>query len=793
MYSPDGKVNCMAVKGDTLIVGGYFNHVGKFTGCGALVTATSDEPVLSFPKLIGAIYSSTPDGNGGFYVYGTYRREAEPASAATKRIEHILANSTFEPGFSLLVNMVFNRAKILYHNGVLYFGGQLVSQIGGQTAGDLAAIDVNTKLLLPWVPVVGRFNNSGVGNLVAIGNTLYIMGNFTDVGGQLRRNIAAIEIGTGQVTPWNFGANFATGQSYTSMVPYGNRLIIGGGFGDGGPTNGLKHGCANVDAITGTDYQYIFQSGGLFGNGPNYLYWAANVTALAINGNVLFAFSRGTYDTRVVAVNLTDSNRTIWAKYFNMIADPEEITVSANSLYIVGEGFSDIYLTDSTNDKMTNIERTIKGAVKLNVFTGQSENWNPNAVGLNTTDVACMSIIGTNIFLGGAFTHLKGLDRGGIYMINTETETILPFKINTSFTEVNTVKLSGDTIFIGGSNIRNSLNQFSCIAAHNFNTGNVLNWNPIFSGSAFASAIDNRYVYVGGRMSEPAGGSGRINLFAIDRQTGALANWSPNPSFDVYAMQLYNNQLYIGGDFNTILGVARRKMAAFNTVDLSLTGWNPDANLAVTALTASDNTIWSGGQFFQLSSIARRLFAGIDQVQGSLRPTPVLNYGSTVNTFAQKGCYLFMGGSFRINNTSQCNNITAYDMFNKTMLPTTSLCMDIDDLGGNITSMQWVGNDLYFGGNFLKVNGKANASHIGRLRYSPTFFAGCGTYITVQNGDWHNPTTWLAGEVPPSSAKVTVRHNVTVTQAASCYSLSLIEGGLVTVSNGLKLDILSSY
>jgi hypothetical protein len=132
-------------------------------------------------------------------------------------------------------------------------------------------------------------------------------------------------------------------------------------------------------------------------------------------------------------------------------------------------------------------------------------------------------------------------------------------------------------------------------------------------------------------------------------------------------------------------------------------------------------------------------------------------------------------------------------MLNKTMLPTSHFCVDIDDLGGNITSMQIVGNGLYFGGNFIKVNGKANASHIGRIRFKPSFFAGCGEYITVQNGGWHNPATWLNGEVPSASAKVTVRHNVLVTQAARCYSLVLAQGGLITLGNGIKLDVVSSY
>lgn len=118
VYSPTGRIKTMLSRGDTLIVGGVFGAVGKYTGGGALFTATSDQPNLSFPKINGYIISSTPDGIGGFYIYGNYSRENETTSSV--RIEHILANNTFESNFSISVNTLFpNFSKILFHNGNL--------------------------------------------------------------------------------------------------------------------------------------------------------------------------------------------------------------------------------------------------------------------------------------------------------------------------------------------------------------------------------------------------------------------------------------------------------------------------------------------------------------------------------------------------------------------------------------------------------------------------------------------------------------------------------------------------
>jgi len=53
-----------------------------------------------------------------------------------------------------------------------------------------------------------------------------------------------------------------------------------------------------------------------------------------------------------------------------------------------------------------------------------------------------------------------------------------------------------------------------------------------------------------------------------------------------------------------------------------------------------------------------------------------------------------------------------------------------------------INNDMFFGGDFTKVNGKATASNIGRIRFPAGFFDGCGEYISVQNGNWNTAATW---------------------------------------------------
>jgi hypothetical protein len=785
-YSIDADVNALTSYGDTLIIGGNFNNIGIYTGGGALFTTSSDQPNLSFPKIIGAIYSSTPDGSGGFYIYGNFKKESE-TTGGYYRIEHILSNFSYEAGFSLPVNSVFRLSDLLYHTGILYIGGQNVEQIAGQNAGDLSAIDVITQQLINWVPAVTSIG--GISKLYIAQNTLYIIGRFTDVGGQPRKNIAAIELYTGTVKPWNFESTYA---GYSDIKSYKDKVIIGGVFENPDtPTFPSEHACALVDTTTGLLIHYLFTSSGLFGNGINYLYWNAGISSLVINGDTLFTFSSGTFDTRVTAINLAETNHVLWAKYFNMIADVSNMEITNGSLYIAGSAFTDIYLTDSTNDNPANIERQIKGVVKLNTATGDFINWLPDPVGFVVRDVWTMSLAGNNVFVGGTFSHVNGLERTGIAMLKVSTQEVLPFSINLYGQSVRDFKIIDSMLYAAGSYLYvNNIYQPKSVLAFNLRTDSLLPWNPVNLGNALSVEANNQYIFLGGQLTEPSGGADRINLFAIDRQTGMLSSWAPNPNHNVISLHISGDKLYVGGDFTTILNTSRNHLAAFDTANLSLTNWNPNPNSNVNVIKSTDETIWIGGGFYQVDDANCSIFAGIDKLSGVVIHKPIITFiGGTTNAITVKGCYVMFGGGFGLNNMETCNNLAVYDMYNKSLLPSGSFCQNVDDLSGNIKTLASISNDLYFGGSFTKVNGKANATNIERIRFPTGYFDGCGEYISVQNGNWNSPATWETDSIPPNNARVRVRHNVTVTTSVNCFSLYIEPGGHLNVNNGIQVVV----
>ncbi len=80
----------------------------------------------------------------------------------------------------------------------IYAGGQFTA-VNGQSRAGLAAFDLTTGALLPWQPVVDA---TPVVVRAAAGRA-WIGGIFSRVSGQRRRGLAEVDAVTGAVTPWN--------------------------------------------------------------------------------------------------------------------------------------------------------------------------------------------------------------------------------------------------------------------------------------------------------------------------------------------------------------------------------------------------------------------------------------------------------------------------------------------------------------------------------------------------------------------------------------------------------------
>jgi hypothetical protein len=72
LWATDGVVHSVVREGGTIYVGGQFSHVGPATGGWVGIDASTGAALEPYPKVAGAVRAVAPDGNGGWYLGGSF-------------------------------------------------------------------------------------------------------------------------------------------------------------------------------------------------------------------------------------------------------------------------------------------------------------------------------------------------------------------------------------------------------------------------------------------------------------------------------------------------------------------------------------------------------------------------------------------------------------------------------------------------------------------------------------------------------------------------------------------------
>ena len=186
------------------------------------------------------------------------------------------------------------------------------------------------------------------------------------------------------------------------------------------------------------------------------------------------------------------------------------------------------------------------------------------------------------------------------------------------------------------------------------------------NGVAWAQLIVGNTVYVGGEFTRarPAGSSAgtnevvRNNLLAYNLTTGVLvASFNPNVNGTIRALTVSTDgsRLFAGGSFTSVGGVARYRLAAFDTSSGALIpGWAPVVNAGVKALAFAGNTVFAGGTFTSAQGESRTRMAAFNGTTGALQPWSGTPTDGTISALAASpdGTKIIIGGSFTAYNGS---------------------------------------------------------------------------------------------------------------------------------------------
>jgi hypothetical protein len=115
---------------------------------------------------------------------------------------------------------------IAVHGNSVYLGGSF-TVVGGQVRHYLAAVDRSLGAVrTSWLP-----NSDGeVLALAGSGGAIYAGGLFTNIGGAARNSVAALDTIAGTATSWDAAAAPLGGSVVTSIVTSGTNVIVGGAF-----------------------------------------------------------------------------------------------------------------------------------------------------------------------------------------------------------------------------------------------------------------------------------------------------------------------------------------------------------------------------------------------------------------------------------------------------------------------------------------------------------------------------------------------------------------------------------
>jgi len=671
--------------GNTIYLGGQFTRVGPNTGSFAAIDTASGVASTTFPRVVGLVMASAPDGAGGWYIGGSFTLVG---GIARNNLAHILADGSVDANFSPNPNSWV--VTLAVSGSTVYAGGHFTS-IGGQPRNRLASIDATTGALTAWDPNASNY----VAAIAVSGTTVYVGGGFTSIGvgaGLVTRNrLAEIDTTTGLATAWDPNAN----NDVSALAVSGTTVYAGGYFTSIGAGAGLaaRNYLAALDATTGTATAWD----------PNA---NAGITALAVSGSTVYA---GGYFTsigagaglvtrnRLAEIDTTTGLATAWDPNANSLITA--LAVSGSTVYAGG------YFT-SIGAGAGLAARNYLAAI--DATTGLATAWDPNA----NNWVGTLAVSGSTVYAGGNFIMIGGQAHNNLAAVDASTGIPTAWNPNPTGgvgyfgTTVNSFIISGNTVYVGGCFTSIGGQTRNNLAAIDATTGAATAWDPNLTGGdvlgpgIYALAISGNTMYAGGDFTD-VGGQLRNNLAAIDATTGLATAWDPNANSWVVTLALSGSTVYAGGYFTSISGQLRNNLAAIDATTGLATAWDPNANSGVYTLAVSGNTVYAGGQFTTIGGAPRNRIAALDaatNTNNALAWDP--NANNDVFTLAVSGSTVYVGGMFTTIGGQVRNYLAGVDV--ATGIPTA---WDAK-ANGQVGTLAVSGSTVYAGGNFTSIGGQ---------------------------------------------------------------------------------------
>jgi hypothetical protein len=220
----DGKVTTMLLNNKVLYVGGEFENFGaqpRFH-LAALDTEKSNAITSWAPVIHGLSVRALAISGNTLYVGGNFLRvngvDRNFLAAIDLTTGSLIANWNPNPDGEI--------TSLAVSNNYLFVGGKFTS-IGGSDKKYLASFDISNRDNILLRTAWNVTPNDDVNTLLVLGNLLYFGGDFSYIGDDNRRRLAAANVTDGSLATWNPGAFYG---EVLSLAASGDTLYVGGDF-----------------------------------------------------------------------------------------------------------------------------------------------------------------------------------------------------------------------------------------------------------------------------------------------------------------------------------------------------------------------------------------------------------------------------------------------------------------------------------------------------------------------------------------------------------------------------------
>jgi len=556
----NGDVHALALENNTLYVGGQFGMcagtrryglaaVDISTGAALPWSPVADQMVLSLAVHETAIYV------GGYFqsVSGLSRRGVAAIDRATAAV--LPWDPAGDIPFYVVRSLAVDGSRLLV-------GGTSTSLDGTQHQGRLAAYDLAHDVALAWEVQLGA---EMFGTLAVGGSTVYLAGSFTEVLGQPRRGLAAIDAASGTLLPWNP----VTDGEVSTLASSRGVIYVSGPFTK--VAGQRRAGLAAIDATSGAALPWDPRP-----NGP--------VSCIGTNaGRVFVGGDFGTFGGQarrcLAAINATTGAILPW--------DPGA-DGSVTALAHIGHTLYAAGFFSAVGGQAR------RYAAAIDASTASVLDWNPAPPGPAT----CIAADRGWVYIGGLLRSEgspESIFYGYLHAFDATTGAratpVSKFDFGFEwFGVAASLVARGDTIIAGFGWFGPYSGEG--VAAWDVNTGAVL-WESEIGGTVSCLLSHADTLYAGGSLLDYTDFTRPIrrDVVALDMDSGQPLPWGgPGLNRGIQTLALGGPTLYAGG----YKAPGDRNLTAIDAATGAILPWQGPRMWAVLSLSAMGSTLHAG-------------------------------------------------------------------------------------------------------------------------------------------------------------------------------------------------------